>query len=895
MACKLEEAVQEINKLLALPAVNKEKMMVDKLNLAKQSIESQMKLLGAQPKPEEKINISSGTKGLPGALTNHTVLSKKKGSIESDYPIEFNGTKYDSVESAYQDNKVDESKTKPAKEDSKNYKLMVELIGAKFANHPRLVSAVTKIGGLKYLDNAVHQPTSKNTVWETGGQDWFMSAMKEAYNNAIAEPVKVVEQIEEVKEPVKENIVDTVDALVRGYFTNENLQQVLAKIINKDKYVFSDMYSPYKKEMDSDSITDEEWDNYRKATNKIRSMYMKYKVDFNDISKMPKKAIEKVFKVGGRENPDVKYEIFPEVYANEEQRAAIDVLSEFLKGNENSILLKGRGGVGKTSIIAKVLDNSGVDAKNIHYITPTNKATKILKLMSEKANGITDSQFLTVAQALSYEMKNGKLVRKLDKYGNPVPPKVLGNKFTPKAKVIVVDESSMLDKDMFDKLQEIVKQNKDMKIIYMGDNVQLPPVNENSHVSSVFKNHTNNSRVELSKRMRQKAESPILPITDVLAKAVETRVNLDGSPVADTSKHSEIKFAAPTNSEVRYVTRENSIKEFIDKLKAEPESTRWIMFNNNEHAEGIKVTEMVRKELFGAEAAKKEYVKGEQLYVTSPYQDGAVLNTGDELTVQKILKENEITPINFEYWDNKIKRYATTTVKLPVTTLVVKENLLQEVLEVNAMTKESMKVIKTLPENQQYGIKQALLQNSPAYVLTSHKAQGSTYKNVYADIGNIFKNSNNIRVENVQSAYVATSRASESLVMVDVPMQYRENIKPKIGSVVTYKNDYYIVKKVNEKANNVQLINKNGDSLPGTPGIDKVQFVKQLPVTEFNGVEYIYDEKNDRLYTENGEKWKYKADPTRVKIISSVKQEEDIIVPSEAFKKNVNNKIECKE
>ena len=216
MACKLEEAVQEINKLLALPTVNKEKMMVDKLNLAKQSIEAQMKVLGAQVKPDEKINISSGTKGLPGALTNHTVLSKKKGSIESDYPIEFNGTKYDSVESAYQGNKVDESKTKPAKEDSQNYKLMVELIGAKFANHPRLVGAVTKLGGLKYLENAVHQPTSKNTVWETGGQDWFMSAMKEAYNNAIAEPVKVVEQIEEIK--------------VEAAFTKSDLSWVMTRL-----------------------------------------------------------------------------------------------------------------------------------------------------------------------------------------------------------------------------------------------------------------------------------------------------------------------------------------------------------------------------------------------------------------------------------------------------------------------------------------------------------------------------------------------------------------------------------------------------------------------------------------------------------------------------------------
>ena len=95
----------------------------------------------------------------------------------------------------------------------------------------------------------------------------------------------------------------------------------------------------------------------------------------------------------------------------------------------------------------------------------------------------------------------------------------------------------------------------------------------------------------------------------------------------------------------------------------------------------------------------------------------------------------------------------------------------------------------------------------------------------------------------------------------------------KKGSVVKYQSNYYVVKKVNETANNVQLINKNGDSLPGTPGIDKVQFVKQLPIIKFNGVEYIYDEKNDRLYTQNGEKWKDKKDSTRAKIISSAMKE----------------------
>lgn len=128
------------------------------------------------------IEISSNAKGLAAALTNPTELAKSKDNLTQSYPIEFNGKTYKDVESAYQSLKdKSESQTKPTKENSKNYKLMVDLITAKLQQHPRLVSEITKQGGSAWILASTHQPTKANTVWETGGQNWFIEALNDAY------------------------------------------------------------------------------------------------------------------------------------------------------------------------------------------------------------------------------------------------------------------------------------------------------------------------------------------------------------------------------------------------------------------------------------------------------------------------------------------------------------------------------------------------------------------------------------------------------------------------------------------------------------------------------------------------------------------------------------------
>jgi hypothetical protein len=162
-------------------------------------------ILNTSVKKENNISDLAGissAKGLAAALTNPTELAKGKGNLENSYPIEFNGKTYKDVEAAYQALKEkSEAKTKPSIENSENYELMVDLITAKFQQHPRLVSEVTKQGGSAWILSSTHQPTLQDTVWETGGQNWFIEALNKAYQSVAPTQPEAGVNVEYIKSP----------------------------------------------------------------------------------------------------------------------------------------------------------------------------------------------------------------------------------------------------------------------------------------------------------------------------------------------------------------------------------------------------------------------------------------------------------------------------------------------------------------------------------------------------------------------------------------------------------------------------------------------------------------------------------------------------------------------
>jgi len=148
-------------------------------------------------------------------------------------------------------------------------------------------------------------------------------------------------------------------------------------------------------------------------------------------------------------------------YTRDQAKALIHIES-FLESNDNFYLLIGNAGTGKTTIaenIARYADAS--------MIAPTNAAIKRLKdkFMCEE---IPNIRFSTIHQTL---------------YGGPDPDTgefVLKEGLTT-ARVYIVDESSMIDKDLLDDLIKTAKSKK-KKLIFMGDDFQLEPVGKDPEI-----------------------------------------------------------------------------------------------------------------------------------------------------------------------------------------------------------------------------------------------------------------------------------------------------------------------------------------------------------------------------------------------------------------------------
>lgn len=113
------------------------------------------------------MNIYSGTNDGPlaAALTNPTELARKRGRLLRSYPVRYAGRDWPDAEAVYLTLKV-------TTEDAD--KLMIEVITAKFTQHPELLSQVAALGGVAFLERCRHIVNAKTAhmrAWEGFGRN----------------------------------------------------------------------------------------------------------------------------------------------------------------------------------------------------------------------------------------------------------------------------------------------------------------------------------------------------------------------------------------------------------------------------------------------------------------------------------------------------------------------------------------------------------------------------------------------------------------------------------------------------------------------------------------------------------------------------------------------------
>jgi ATP-dependent exoDNAse (exonuclease V) alpha subunit len=415
-----------------------------------------------------------------------------------------------------------------------------------------------------------------------------------------------------------------------------------------------------------------------------------------------------------------------EIKFNEEQNKACSEIREFLKSKKTYFTLSGKGGTGKTTVIAQALKGQ----ENILGITISHKAKIRLSESIESC--------YTVASACGMKIK-----RNIDGTKEFVIDSFIKKKPIADADIIVFDECSMASNKNIKDIHSLKKRSA--KVIFLGDFRQLPPIDENNGKDSSSFGVPDNSG--LTTRMRQGLGNPIIELSDLIAKEIEQRTYTP-SIIRDNL----VRNISQNGKGYDYLTID-FIERFVKDYK-DDSSTRFISFRN---ATISRYNKMIRNEMFGD--AKDEFIPGELIISKSTFYQGdkELLVNSEEYKIASVSKQDfkgmscfMITIKGFPF--NKIPVLSSTSIPLY-------ENKLKE-LSHRAKSSKNWKPY--------WVFKESFAQIDYGYCINSHRSQGSTYRNVYLDFNDVLNVSKITDKEKCQSLYVGITRASHNLYLLDL-------------------------------------------------------------------------------------------------------------------------------
>lgn len=452
----------------------------------------------------------------------------------------------------------------------------------------------------------------------------------------------------------------------------------------------------------------------------------------------------------------------------EEQKAAYGKISEFLKqpknGNseENEFLLTGYAGTGKTYTLVKTLQE--VKGLKVCFTAPTNPAAKVARKMAKEQqldlNISTTHSLLELKQ--KYDSISGEVFYEEDKRKTG---KVMNYD------AVVVDESSMVNKQLRGMLKEVAQ--KGVKVIYMGDPAQLPPVNEEESETFKVKNSAH-----LTKVMRYSGD-----IAKV-AESIRDDLNNDNPQPILSSEDGQIVSLNKTQFKDEIV---NLFKS--DDFKLDNSCVKVLAYTNKRVD---YINQYVKDELFGKDAP--EYIEGLRLIARDPVvkRKGkdieVLLHNSDEFTIDQARKIEEN---GYQVWELTGKNEEDKDITFKT---VARESKDQFEKDIKALfSAENKKEPKNRDYGMVYAFKEQYANVRPAYAITVHNSQGKTIKKGGIDEENI-----NVRLamalketnpeqrargikEHQQLRYVAASRFQEKIITPNAEREKSIGIEDKLA------------------------------------------------------------------------------------------------------------------
>ena len=245
---------------------------------------------------------------------------------------------------------------------------------------------------------------------------------------------------------------------------------------------------------------------------------------------------------------------------NAQQIDALNEMDRFIKSDETSMTLSGYAGTGKTSIMQMLAEKAKKQHGRVEFCASTNKAAAVLndKVSKSGFQASTLNKLFGIAvevdpNSKSYNAKN--LVNALKD----------NNLFV--GTTVFIDEASMINEENYNTIKEIAENNH-LKIIYVGDEAQLAPVNE-ENISKVFRN--GDGKVIRLTQVERTDDNAILK------EATDLRNDKPLSGVSSFNAKGEgVAYIAPQHQEAV----DEVVEHFVKGLKKDPNYFRILAYTN---------------------------------------------------------------------------------------------------------------------------------------------------------------------------------------------------------------------------------------------------------------------------------------------------------------------------
>ena len=439
--------------------------------------------------------------------------------------------------------------------------------------------------------------------------------------------------------------------------------------------------------------------------------------------------------------------------------------------NELFYFCLGAGGTGKTHVVCNTFKDS---TKKIVYLGATNKVVTVLK------NGLIQNNVKDIVCKTIDSFLGFKIVKDHENK-NTITYRLPAIKSLPE--IIVIDEISMIT---FDKFCQIEKLAKHCKVILLGDQMQLPPIEEektnvfrNSEgflISKIFTQINQNNSFTLTIQNRQKDGTDLSKMINGFRQFMTSKI--DPKNLANKKQNqTDILF---------YKTNDKTLKDFVKQ-------------NDCVAVCHKNLSVLALNWLIGStKSMRKDYRLNE-------------INVGDQLMFDQFYSYKEI---NY-YTSNivevlKITENCTEIFKIKSTiekTIIFTEIQIKDAENKTEIIRyisgglygqngggvsgsvygqrktylEHISKGKNVDENKAFlkdlNSRFSDYQNSFAklkrpYAITCHKAQGSTYENVIIPVYDYY--SLNYKDAN-QLLYVAMSRAKSKIIFIDKESNFKDN------------------------------------------------------------------------------------------------------------------------